>query len=347
MSSLVNDSSGNYRKLHRRERLISLTMYLALLAVWASFFFRKFDITLYKQYFQIPLTMVFGSFLGGFTCEGGGAVAFPVFTKLLHISPAVSRDFSFAIQSIGMSFASITILLRKIRIEANVIRYAVLGGIVGIIIGTYTVSPYLSSSQTRLIFTMVVTSFGVALFLKNFVFRGKECDQIRNFTDRDSVIIFSVGIIGGIFSSIIGTGIHFITFSFVTLLYRLNEKVATPTSVLIMAADSIFGFIFRKFFYHEFSDQAIVFWVLCIPVVALFAPLGAIACSKVSRSFIVKILLLLISVEFISTLFIFKFSPETIFLSFLVIVISTIIYLILLRISGTNLGNKTLKQKAF
>ncbi|MDR3600911.1 MAG: sulfite exporter TauE/SafE family protein [Desulfosporosinus sp.] len=334
MIDLAKEHSGDCKKLHKKERLISLTMYAALLIVWSYVFFSKFDITLYRQYFQIPLTMVFGSFLGGFTCEGGGAVAFPIFTKLLHISPAVTRDFSFAIQSIGMSFASITILLRKIRIEMNVILYAVMGGIAGIIIGTYTVSPYLSSPQVKLIFTMVITSFGVALFLKNYIFRGKECDQICNFTVRDSVIISCVGVIGGVFSSIIGTGIHFITFSFVTLFYRLNEKVATPTSILIMAADSIFGFIFRKFIYNEFSDQAIVFWVLCIPVVALFAPLGAIACSKVSRSFIVKVLLFLISIEFISTLYIFKFNLNTICLSLLVIFVSMVIYLILIRISG-------------
>jgi len=336
MIDLANAHTNGCNKIHKRERLISLTMYFALLIVWASVFFSKFNLNLYMQYFQIPLTMVFGSFLGGFTCEGGGAVAFPVFTKLLHISPSVTRDFSFAIQSIGMSFASITILLRKIRIETNVIIYAMLGGIVGIIIGTYTVSPYLSSSQVKLIFTMVITSFGVALFLKNYIFRGKEYNNIHNFTARDSVIISCVGIVGGVFSSIIGTGIHFITFSFVTLFYRLNEKVATPTSVLIMASDSIFGFIFRKFVYNEFSDQAIVFWVLCIPVAALFAPLGAIACSKVSRSFIVKVLLFLISIEFISTLYIFKFNLDTIVLSFFVILISLVIYLILIRISGIN-----------
>jgi hypothetical protein len=37
----------------------------------------------------------------GMTSEGGGAVAFPVMTLALSISPAVARDFSLMIQSCG------------------------------------------------------------------------------------------------------------------------------------------------------------------------------------------------------------------------------------------------------
>ena len=35
------------------------------------------------------------------TSEGGGAVAFPVMTLALSITPAVARDFSLMIQSCG------------------------------------------------------------------------------------------------------------------------------------------------------------------------------------------------------------------------------------------------------
>ena len=325
----MNDTA----KINRRERIISLSLYALLFIVWSTIFFKYFGIEFYKKYFQVPLTMVFGSFLGGFTCEGGGAVAFPVFTKVLHIDPRITRDFSFAIQSIGMTFASITILLRRIKIEVKVVLFAVLGGLIGIVVGTYKIVPYVAPAQTRLIFTLVVTSFGVALFLKNFLFKVKAKSSIENFKLKDAFIIGIIGLIGGLFSSMIGTGIHFITFSFVTLLYRLDEKVATPTSILIMASDSIFGFIFRRFVIQQFSGQAIAFWMLCIPVVALFAPLGAILCSKVSRGFIVKFLLMLIGLELISTLFILKFDFYTILLSIVVIAVSFCLYLSLIKLS--------------
>ncbi|OAT83627.1 sulfite exporter TauE/SafE family protein [Desulfotomaculum copahuensis] len=333
------------KMLNRRERIVFLGLYTSLLALWGTVFFSHYGLSLYAKNFQVPLTMVFGSFLGGFTCEGGGAVAFPVFTKVLHIEPYVARDFSFAIQSIGMSFASITVLLRKIKIEKNVIKFAVIGGLVGIVIGSYTIVPYISASQTKLVFTLVITSFGVALFLKNFVFKSWEHERIIHFKLMDAALIFTIGIMGGLFSSIIGTGIHFITFSFVTLLYRLDEKVATPTSVMIMAADSIFGFTFRLFVLNQFSGQALQYWALSIPVAAFFAPLGAIVCSKVSRIFIVKMLLVLIGIEFITTLFIFKFQAETILLSVLVIALSLLVYILMVvKFSKRFAGEEMVRQ---
>lgn len=325
-------NQDNY--LRKRERIIFAVLYTLLIIIWGINFFPRLGFNYYQQFYPIPLTMIFGSFIGGFTCEGGGAVAFPVFTKLLHIKPNIARDFSFAIQSIGMSFASLTILLRKIPIEKNVIKFAVLGGILGIIIGTYQVVPIVSPSDARLIFTLVVTSFGVALFLKNFVMKSQEYNKIHHFRYIDGLVLIGVGILGGIFSSIVGTGIHFLTFSFVTLLYKLDEKIATPTSIIIMATDSIFGFAFRGLVIKEFSDQALIYWALCIPIVAFFAPLGAIMCSKVSRLFVVKFLLFLINIEFISTLLIYKFNFKTISLSFIVLLISVIGYLFLIRLSN-------------
>jgi hypothetical protein len=50
----------------------------------------------------------FGSMIAGGTSLGGGAVAFPVFTKVLHITPYDAKVFSLAIQSVGMSAASLT-----------------------------------------------------------------------------------------------------------------------------------------------------------------------------------------------------------------------------------------------
>lgn len=46
--------------------------------------------------------MIIAMIVVGMTTEGGGAVAFPVMTLALNISPIVARDFSFMIQSCGI-----------------------------------------------------------------------------------------------------------------------------------------------------------------------------------------------------------------------------------------------------
>ena len=53
----------------------------------------------------MTVTMIVGSFIGGATAEGGGAVAFPVMTLVLHLTPSIARDFSFMIQCCGKSIA--------------------------------------------------------------------------------------------------------------------------------------------------------------------------------------------------------------------------------------------------
>jgi hypothetical protein len=58
----------------------------------------------------MSITMIFGSMVAGATSEGGASVAFPVMTLVFGIAPVVARDFSFMIQSVGMTCASFTIL---------------------------------------------------------------------------------------------------------------------------------------------------------------------------------------------------------------------------------------------
>ena len=89
---------------------------------------------------QIPrwymsVTMIFGSMLAGATSEGGAAVAFPVMTLAFGIAPPVARDFSYMIQSVGMTAAAATILWMKVLVEWKVLVYTTVGGVAGIIFG--------------------------------------------------------------------------------------------------------------------------------------------------------------------------------------------------------------------
>jgi len=62
---------------------------------------------LFLEDWYMTLTKVFGSFIAGASSEGGGAIAYPVMTLGFQISPEVARNFSLAIQSIGMTAATL------------------------------------------------------------------------------------------------------------------------------------------------------------------------------------------------------------------------------------------------
>ena len=101
------------------------------------------------------------------TSEGGGAVAFPVMTLALGISPAIARDFSLMIQSCGMTAASFTIFWMRIKLEWHSIFYCSAGAALGMAVGLEYVDALLSPPVKKLIFVCVWFSFAFALYLLN------------------------------------------------------------------------------------------------------------------------------------------------------------------------------------
>lgn len=100
---------------------VMLAIALAVWSIWLVGLGYRQAMTAVASHWPITLTMVFGSIIAGGTSLGGGAVAFPVFTKLLQIPPHDAKVFSLAIQAVGMGAASLTIWLTGIRVEGRFI----------------------------------------------------------------------------------------------------------------------------------------------------------------------------------------------------------------------------------
>ncbi len=278
-----------------------------------------------ERNWRVSVTMLFGSFVAGATSEGGGAIAFPVFTKLLHVDPQDAKVFSLAIQSVGMTSASLLIVLLRIPVDWRVVRWATIGGIGGIILGCVVLAPMLSPVFTKLFFTVIVTSFVVTLFALN---RGIQLRHqqlsVLGTTERILLVIF--GFVGGIVSGLVGNGIDIITFSLMVLLFRISEKVATPTSVLLMALNAVVGFLLYLFVLDGFTEQVKAYWLAAVPFVVVGAPLGALLCSRLSRQMIARMLMSLIAVELISTLLIIQFNTKLVIVSLLTFVCLSCVY---------------------
>ena len=158
---------ARFQKTSKRSALrVNLTIALLVWAVWLAFGGRSAVHHLFADW-KVALTMVFGSLVGGGTSEGGGAIAFPIFTKLLHIAPYDARNFSLAIQSVGMGSATLSILYLRIPIERRVLFFAGMSGSLGVAIGAFFVAPLIPPVIVRTSFTVLVSSLGVALLLAN------------------------------------------------------------------------------------------------------------------------------------------------------------------------------------
>lgn len=293
--------------------------FLILLFVWS---FWLLSMTFKAQWFLfidnwfMSLTMAFGSFIAGATSEGGGAVAFPVMTLMFGIEPRVARDFALMIQSVGMSAAAIAIICGRIRIETRAIIFASLGGIVGIIIGLEILAPLLNPAATKLFFVTLWLSFGIALLLMNRDSRRTTNQVISNFQTQDIAKLITVGVLGGLVSGITGSGLDILTFSLLVLMFRIDEKIATPTSVILMSINSLVGVTWRIFFSQILlSLDSWNYWWVSVPVVVIGAPLGAKFITTRSRNFIVNLLLISIVAQTIAAFLIIPLTPSLMLLS--------------------------------
>lgn len=279
---------------------------------------------------QIMITMIFGSFIAGASSEGGGAIAFPVMTLLLDISPAVARNFSLAIQSIGMTAATLLILDRRIEIEKKSILWASLGGIPGIIFSTFYMTSLFQPATLKVFFVSLWLAFGYALYSIN---RDKDrlvYHSILNLRIGERWVLFGFGLVGGMITGLIGNGIDILTFCLLTLFFGVSEKVATPTSVVLMTINTIVGFLLHAFVVGDFFTDPVAssYWHSCIPIVIFGAPMGAWAINRLRRTTISIILYCIIFAQFVIAILVLSIAG-TLSLNLIVFSAATIIFGIL------------------
>jgi uncharacterized membrane protein YfcA len=208
------------------------------------------------------------------TSEGGGAVAFPVMTLGFSIKPTIARDFSLMIQSVGMTAAAFTIFWMRIQVEWGSIIFCSSGAALGIIFGLEFVDPNLNPAQKKIGFVSVWFAFAFALFLLNRYHKRKTFVTIPEFNAWKAGVLVITGFMGGIFSAVSGSGVDICSFSVLTLLFRVTEKTATPTSVVLMAINTVVGFYWRQVMMEAIHIDSYHYFAVCAPIVVLGAPFG-------------------------------------------------------------------------
>ncbi|MDZ7690559.1 MAG: hypothetical protein U5K69_05385 [Balneolaceae bacterium] len=68
--------------------------------------------------------------------------------------------------------------------------------------------------------------------------------------------------------------------------------------------NAVVGVLLHGFVLQDLQPQTINFWMVCIPVVVLGAPMGAYVISKVNRLYIAVLLYIILVVQFVSAVLI-------------------------------------------
>jgi uncharacterized membrane protein YfcA len=317
----------------KRLRRRSPAPIVILLILWLIYMLDTGQWHLFRDNWFMSVTMIFGSFIAGASSEGGGAIAFPVMTLLFDILPHTARNFSLAIQSVGMTAAAIIILRNKYPVEYRYLVPASIGGGIGIILGTYFIVPVVTVPFVKMLFVTLWLSFGIILFYINRVDKREVFERIPALSRLELMLLLIVGFAGGNLSAILGSGLDIFSFAYITVRYHLSEKVATPTSVVIMAINSLIGFSLHYFVTQDFGAEEFNYWLVCIPVVLIGAPLGAYYINRRTRDFVSWFLYIIITVQFIGAILIIRPTGGLLVFTFAVFFLGLIFFYGFTRIS--------------
>ena len=282
---------------------------IVVLSSWFYFLFTNNQFYVLTENIPVMITMIFGSFIAGSSPEGSASIAFPIFTLYLNIAPDIARNFAFAIQSIGMTSATIYILNKKLPVERNYIFFVTAGGILGLILGTYYLVPLVQPKLAKLLFVSLWLSFGLVLFYLNKKGDKNINSRILGLKKNDVLILLTLGVLGGFISSVFGTGINIFSFCFIVVYYQINEKVAAKSSIIIMTIETIVGFFLHGIIIKDISAKTYEMWIACIPIVIFFAPLGTYFLNRISHRFFSNFLYFIFIIQYAGAIYVIR--PDT------------------------------------
>lgn len=114
-------------------------------------------------------------------------------------------------------------------------------------------------------------------------------------------------------------------------------QTATPTSVVLMAVNALYGFWWRGWIQSSINDQSFLYLFVCIPVVAIGAPVGSIVASHLHRKCFARFVYVANISQLIGAFNVIKPWKVSLFLmvsTVILIVISIVIFGVIRRIGN-------------
>ncbi len=277
------------------------------------------------------LTMLFGSFLSGSSPLGGGAVAFPVLTKVLDVPGAVARTFGLSVQAVGMTMATVGILVFRRPVERTAIALAAPAAVLGLVAGLFLLGrpddlfwpPSFSGSWVKATFSVVLASVS-GLMVRRLGAGSQPAPGRLPWSAELRALVVLAGVLGGLLSSVTGVGANVLVFVVLVVVVGVDPRQALPTSVVVMATVSLVGLLVLgvgdgQLDVAVMGDRVVEvgsdvvdldtrrfdllgLWLAAVPVVAWGAPLGSWVAARIRERVLVQFVAVLAAVEVVTTL---------------------------------------------
>ena len=183
------------------------------------------------------------------------------------------------------------------------------GAFAGIVFALYSLQTAFAANDLRLGFTLFILCF-VSVYLWTLYIQDGLPHHILSIRRVDYPLILLFGGLGGLISGILGSGADVLAFCMLALYFRIDIKLATQMSVIVMAATSIFGISTHILYLDGVDNTVTTLWYLAAPVVLCGAPLGAYFCRLIPSPYLVILVCSIVVVEVVSTVVLIPISPD-------------------------------------
>ncbi len=233
------------------------------------------------SHWPISIAMALGSYVAGSTPMGGGTIGFPILVLLFDQPADFGRQFSFLIQSIGMTSASIYIFCSRRSVAWGVLPWAAGTSALSLVATHYWLFPLVSDTVVKLTFAVIWGGFGIVTLVKLRQLLAHHHPPTLGARS-DMLLGVAGGLIGGTASGLTGVGVDMVVYTLLVLVYRADLRAAIATSVILMAWNSLVGtsltLLDRGVEPEVFSN-----WLAASPIVLLGAPFGAWVVERIRR----------------------------------------------------------------
>lgn len=233
------------------------------------------------EHWPIAIAMALGSYVAGSTPMGGGTVGFPVLVLLFDQPADFGRQFSFLIQSIGMTSAAIYIVCARRGLAYRVMFWAAGASLCSLTLTHYLIYPHIPGAVVKIVFACIWGGFGLVTLIKLREMLAHHHAPSMSARS-DAILGILAGLVGGVASGMTGVGIDMVIYTALVMIYRSDLRPAIATSVVLMAWNSLIG---TGLSIADGSIQPEVFnnWLAASPIVLFGAPLGAFMVARIPR----------------------------------------------------------------
>ncbi len=278
----------------------------AIVSVGWIIFFPCFREDFLHKFYYMPFLGIIAATVANTTPAAAGIVYFPILTRI-NIEPITAVQFSLIIQAYGMGLGTFRwFLVNKKLFIKNVIPVCLCGGITGVVF-SIVFFPIENPELLTLIFNFIAFGLTQIIFI-SIIFRHKYPNLYIKINIKNITILAVFSFLGGLITGWIGFGIDTIFYFILTVIFKINPAVSIITSISLMAAVSLAGTILNIIFNHV----PLSLWFSAVPgvtIAGLF--LAAYLAVKIGAKNILLLFTLLLSTDFIVTLWTQHTIPMT------------------------------------